>query len=197
MSLMYYYFTRMLLRFVFSAFEGKAVFVYFSIAVIGLVYLSFQSGNTIVLFHLPVLLWLVIYTLLLSQQKFIINRFTITMAGVLFWIFIFSVSLASIILQENKKKEWVTRKIIAEKHDELTDPSQERTLSIALAYLDNKFLSRNFHRFTNEYTNRYIRDSITTRNFLVGYRNAYTTKFMFLTNRIGHCIMMSQNLTLS
>ncbi|HVG14714.1 MAG TPA: hypothetical protein VM935_07130, partial [Chitinophagaceae bacterium] len=176
LSLMYYYVTRILLSFIFSAFDGKIVFIYFLLAVIGLVYISFQSGDAIVLFYIPVLLWLIVYIILLSQEQLIVNRFMITMVGVLFWIFVFSISLASIILQENKKKEWVTRKIIAEKHDELTDPSQARTLSIALAYLDDKFLARNFKRFTNAYTNRYIRDSIINKNFLVGYRNAYTTK---------------------
>jgi len=150
---MYYYFTRILLSFIFSALDGKIVFIYFLVAIIGLVYISFQSGDSIVLFHIPVLLWLIAYIILLSQEQLIVNRFIITMVGVLFWIFTFSISLAAIILQENKKKEWVTRKIIAEKHDELTDPSQARTLSIALAYLDNKFLARNFNRFTNAYTN--------------------------------------------
>lgn len=180
LSLTYYYFSRILFRFIFPAFENKTVYVYFIIATVGLIYLSFQSGSSLIIFHIPVLLWLVIYSLLVSQEQFIINHFKVTMAGVLFWIFVFSVSLATVILSENKKKEWVFRKSIAEKQHELTDPSQEKTLKIALAYLDNDFLSNNFDRFANEYTQRYLRDSIINDNIFLSYRNAYSTKvFVF------------------
>jgi two-component system, NtrC family, nitrogen regulation sensor histidine kinase NtrY len=180
MSLGYYYFTRILFRFIFPAFEKRTVFIYFIIAAVGLAYLSFQSGNSQVLFHIPVLLWLVIYTLLVSQEQFIINHFKVTMAGILFWIFIFSVSLATVILKENKKKEWIFRKTVAEKQHELTDPSQARTLKIALVYLDNDFLAANFNRFANAYTYRYLRDSIINDNLFASYKNAYTTKiFVF------------------
>jgi len=180
LSLTYYYFTRILFRFIFPAFQNRTVYVYFIIATVGLIYLSFQSGSSLIIFHIPVLLWLVIYTLLVSQEQFIINHFKVTMAGVLFWIFVFSVSLATIILNENKKKEWTFRKSIAEKQHELTDPSQEKTLKIALAYLDNDFLANNFDRFANEYTQRYLRDSIINDNLFLSYRNAYSTKvFVF------------------
>lgn len=180
LSLGYYYFTRILFRFIFQAFKNKPVYIYFIIAFIGLIYLSFQSGNALVIFHIPVLLWLVIYTLLVSQEQFIINHFKVTIAGVLFWIFVFSISLAFIILKENKEKEWIFRKSIAEKQHELTDPSQEKTLKIALAYLDNDFLANNFDRFANAYTYRYFRDSIINDNIFVNYKNAYSTRiFVF------------------
>ncbi len=175
LSLSYYYFTRILFRFIFPAFQNKQVFLYLALASIGLIYLTARSGNSIVQFHVPVLLWLLIYTLLLSQERFIINRFKVTIAGVLFWIFIFSVSLAVIILQQNKEKELSIRRGIAEKYDELSDPSGERTLSIALTYLDNDFLNTNFRRFQNRLQNRYIRDSIISEN-ITGYLRKYETK---------------------
>lgn len=179
-SLTYYYFTRILFRFIFSAFESRPVYVYFIIALVGLFYLTLQSGNTLVLFHIPVLLWLLLYTLMVNQEQFIINRFRITMAGVLFWIFVFSVSLSAVIMKENRNKEHIDRIDIAEKRYELTEPSQEKTLSIALAYLDNDFLSKNFSRFANEYTSRYLRDSIINENSFISYRNAYNTSiFVF------------------
>ena len=179
LSLSYYYFTRILYHFIFPAFKNRPVYIYLALGLIGLVFLTFRSDNNTVLFHLPVLLWLVIYTLMLSQERFIINRFKITIAGVLFWIFIFSVSLAAIILQENKEKELRIRKSIAEKYDELTDPSAERTLSIALTFLDNDFLRTNFWRFKNVVENRFIRDSIISEN-IAGYLRKYDTKiFVF------------------
>lgn len=161
LALSYYYFSQLLFRIIRVAFPNL-IYLYFAIAIIGLLFLTVRSGNVIVLFHLPVLLWLVIYTLLLSQEGFIINRFKITAAGILFWIFIFSASLALLILKGNREKEVRVRKGIAEKYDQLTDPSRERPLSIAATYLDNRYLKTNFWRFSYDSQNRKIRDSITT-----------------------------------
>lgn len=172
-SLTYYYFSRLLYRFIFSVFQNH-LHVYFSIAAVGLLYLSFRVGHSTVLFELPVLLWLVVYTFLLSQQNFVINRLRFTIAGFLFWIFIFSASLSLLILQGNREAEVVRRRAIAEKLNQLTDPSSERILSISLAYLDNRFLLSNFQRFQDPIQNRIIRDSIVSENFRGYYR--YETK---------------------
>lgn len=178
LSLSYYYFTRILFRFILPAFEGRNILIYFTLAFTGLIFLTFKSGNNIVLFQLPVLLWLVVYTFLLSREQSIINRFRVTVAGMLFWIFVFSVSLATIILRENKEKEFIMRKGIAEKYDQLTDPSSEWTLSIAITYLDNDFLSANFSRFQHPVQNRYLRDSIINENISSGYINKYDTRIV-------------------
>ncbi len=185
LSLSYYYFTRILFSFILPAFKSKMIHIYFALAFGGLILLTFRSGNSIILFHLPVLLWLFIYTLILTQEKFIINRFRITVAGILFWIFIFSVSLTALILQENNQKELRIRKSIAEKLDQLTDPAAEQTLKIALAFLDNDFLADNFHRFQNPTENRLIRDSIISKNF-GGYIIKYDTRiFVFNSQNAG------------
>lgn len=193
LALSYYYFTRILFRFVFLAFEGKTIYVFFVIAATGLFYLTLRTGNNIILFHLPVLLWLLGYTLVISRERFIINRFQATIAGILFWIFLFSVSLAAIILKENREKELVVRKSIAERYDEVTDPSGEKTLSIALTYLDNDFLRANFHRFQNPVQNRKIRDSIISAN-IVGYLNKYDTR-IFVFDSSLQPVNNSENLT--
>jgi signal transduction histidine kinase len=171
----YYYLSRLLFRFIYPAFQANSVYVYFFIALVGLILLAVRAGNPIVLFHLPVLIWLIIYTWLLSQEQFIINRFKVTVAGVLFWIFIFSISLSTIILQGNQQKEWIVRRGIAEKYDQLSDPSSQNILSIAITYLDNRFVRNNFHRFRDQRENRTIRDSIIKENFS-GYINKYQTQ---------------------
>ena len=179
LSLTYYYLSRILFHFIFAAFKDRHIYIYFALAFTGLILLTFKNNNQAVLFQLPILAWLIVYTLLVSQEQFIINRFRVTIAGVLFWIFIFSISLAGIILQENRVKELKARKSIAEKYDRLTDPANEVTLSIALAYLDNEFLSSNFRRFKQPAENRQVRDSIIRQNFS-GYINEYDTKiFVF------------------
>ncbi|HEX2534964.1 MAG TPA: HAMP domain-containing sensor histidine kinase [Chitinophagaceae bacterium] len=178
LALGYHYLTRLLFRFIFPTFK-KPAYIFFIIAFAGLIYLTLWPGNRTVLFQLPVLGWLLVYTLLVSQEQFIINRFKVTIAGILFWIFVFSVSMAAIILQENRSKEWIARKNIAEKIDQLTDPSAESTLNIALTYLDNRFLVSNFKRFSDPVENRYLRDSILRENFS-GYINRFTTRiFVF------------------
>jgi two-component system, NtrC family, nitrogen regulation sensor histidine kinase NtrY len=186
LCLTYYYFTRLLFRVIYPAFKDRQIYIYFFIALVGLVFLTFRSGNEIVLFHLPVLLWLIIYTLLVSQEQFIINRFSATVAGVLFWIFVFSVSLAVLILQGNKANELRTRKSIVEKYDQLTDPSSERIMSIAITYLNNRFLRNNFDRFRTPEESRYLRDSIISSNFL-GYSNRYDTK-IYLFDSLNRAI---------
>ncbi len=175
LSLGYYYLTRILFRFIFPVFRHRYIYIYFILFAVGLVYLTLRSGNDVVLFHLPVLVWLMVYTLLVSQEKFIINRFRMTVAGALFWIFVFSVSLAAVILQGNKQNELAIRKGIAEKYDQLTDPTNDHTMSIAITYLDNRFLVRNFHRFQSEPQNSLLRDSILRQNF-TSYNARYDTK---------------------
>ena len=175
LSLGYYYFTQLMFRFMLPVFEHRRNFIYFGIALMGLIYLSLRPGDPAIQFYLPVLLWLVGYTWLVSQRELVINRFSINVAGILFWIFIFSVSISAIILAENRVKEWKDREKMAEYIASENDSSNETMLSIAIAYLDNKFLSPNFHRFYNEEGAKIFRDSILTQNYK-GYINKYDTK---------------------
>ncbi|MGZ3991190.1 MAG: sensor histidine kinase [Flavisolibacter sp.] len=186
LCLAYYYFTRLLFRMIYPAFKDRQIYIYFFIAMVGLVFLTFRSGNEIVLFHLPVLVWLILYTLLVTRETFIINRFSATVAGVLFWIFVFSVSLAAIVLQGNRANELRIRKGIAEKYDQLTDPSSERIMSIVITYLDSRFLRNNFEKFRDERESRNLRDSIISSNF-IGYSNRYDTK-IYVYDSLGRAI---------
>jgi two-component system nitrogen regulation sensor histidine kinase NtrY len=175
LSFAYYYFTQLLFRLIFPLFAGRTLIVYFSIGAAGLTYLTFRSGDPTVLFYIPVLIWLLIYTWLVNWQGVLLNRFRINIAGILFWIFIFSGSISAIMLSENKKVEWEKRKVYAERLVEQTDPSSERLLSIALQYLDKSFLSDNFYRFLDNEKGKQFRDSIITENYR-GYLNKYDTK---------------------
>lgn len=175
LSFSYYYFTQLLFRLIFPLFEGRTMIVYFSIGLVGLAYLTFRSGDPTVLFYLPVLLWLLVYTWLVNWKGFLLSRFRINIAGILFWIFIFSGSISAIMLSENKKAEWEKRKAYAERLVDQTDPSSERLLSIALQYLDKSYLADNFYRFLDVEKGKEFRDSIITENYR-GYLNKYDTK---------------------
>lgn len=174
-SLSYYYFTQLMFRFILPVFEKRKPLIYFGIALTGLVYLTFRLTDPSLQFYIPVLLWLVGYTWLVSQRGLVINRFHINIAGIIFWIFVFSVSISAIIITENKVKEWNYRKTMAENLASLEDESNERLLSIALSDLDNRFLASNFNRFSDEETGKALRDSILTINYK-GYLNKYDTR---------------------
>jgi signal transduction histidine kinase len=175
LSLGYYYFTQLMFRFILPVFEQKKQWIYFGIGLAGLVFLTFRSSDPSIPFHIPVLLWLICYTWLVSQRGLIINRFHISVAGMLFWIFIFSISISTIIITENKRKEWNSRVVNAENLASLDDQSNEMLLSVALAYLDNRFLLTNFGRFYDEENGNILRDSILTTNYK-GYVNKYNTR---------------------
>jgi two-component system nitrogen regulation sensor histidine kinase NtrY len=176
LSLSYYYFTQLLFRIIFPFLRGEIWLVYFAIAFSGLVYLTIKTGDPAVLFYIPVLAWLLIYTWLVNREGVILNRIRINIAGILFWIFVFSVSIAAIMLTENKKAEWQKRKFYAEKLSSQTDKSSERLMSIALNYLDNDFLQNNFYRFTDSSTSTQIRDSINSALYK-SYADQFETIF--------------------
>jgi signal transduction histidine kinase len=88
---------------------------------------------------------------------------------------LFAMSVAAIVMYENRKVEHDQRKRIAEQLAVQTDPSGENLLNIAATNFDDEFLKTNFSRFQSEYSNKYIKDSLISENFS-GYLNKYDTK---------------------
>ena len=175
LSLAYYYLTQLLFKILFQVFRRQVIIIYFAIAITGLVYMTAEFGNPSVLFYTPVLGWLLLYTFIVQKQGMLIARFKINIAGILFWIFVFTFSVSLIMLTENKKVEWERRKLYVENIAEQADPSSERLMSIALQYFDKEFLTGNIDRFKDEEKGRRLRDSILNENFS-GYLNKYDTK---------------------
>ncbi len=172
-TIAYYYFTRLIIRFLQGAFQEKFLWAYFVIAVSGLVYLTFIFISPLIGFFVFVLAWLLIYTFLMQQSRFAINRLRVNVTSALFWMFAFSVSITIIIIGTNRQKEWEIRKRLANKLHVQTDPYNERQLSISLTYLDDDFLQDNFHRFLDGETGSAMRDSILRRS---GYLDKFDTK---------------------
>lgn len=175
LSVSYYYLSQLLYQFIFPLFAGRDYLIYFSIGLTGLIYLTSRSGHPQVLFYLPVLCWLLVYTWLIQRQGTIFNRLRVNIGGMLAWLFIFSVSIAVIMLSENKKVEWEKRKRMADKMAQSTDRSSEMLMSIAIQYLDADFLRENFNRFGDPESGKTIRDSIIADNYR-GYLNRYDTR---------------------
>lgn len=176
LSLGYYYLTQIIFRILFYLFRNQQILIiYFAIAISGLVYLTLNFGSPSVLFYLPVLGWLLAYAWIVQKQGLILSRFRINIAGIMFWIFVFSLSVSLIMLSENSKVEWERRKTYAEKIALQADPSSERLMRISLQYLDDDFLTNNFQRFTDEEKGKKIRDSILNENYR-GYLNRFETR---------------------
>ena len=156
----YYFFIRILLQLIRVLFNDNYLLIYFIVAITGLSYLTLKIHNPLLSFYMAVLAWLVLYIRLQRLEKFSINNAKVTIANTLFWIFLFSVSISTIIIIANREKEWELRKKLADKIDIQSDPYNERQLSISFAYIDDDFLRTNFSRFTNEDSSLQFRNSI-------------------------------------
>lgn len=127
------------------------------------------------LVNMVILLWLLGYLLLMHVRKSDIAISLIRSNFFIFWVMIFALSVAAIVLYENKQVERNQRQRIAEKLAQQTDPSGENLLNIAATNFDESFLSSNFHRLESEYSNKFIKDSLINENFS-GYLNKFDTR---------------------
>ncbi len=172
LSVAYYYFSQILFRLIFPLFDKNYFIIYFAIGFAGLIYLTTRSGPD-VLFYLPVLFWLMIYTWLINRQAAIFRKWHINIANVLSWIFVFSISISIVMLSEIQKAEWIRRKKLSEKLALQTDPSSEKMMSIAIQYIDKDFLEDNFERFKDPVSGKELKDSILRGSF---YLDKYDTR---------------------
>jgi two-component system nitrogen regulation sensor histidine kinase NtrY len=159
---------------------GKLIYrnYYFSLIIsagVGLLILTFTENNSVVELNLYVLLWLLLFLMMIQQQLFSGLRFRLNVSEVLFWLFVFSFSIAAVIIFENRKIEFDQRIRFAEKLSLEADPSAPKLLSIAFAYLDNDFLYPNYDRFKNPQESEYLKDSIVNKSF-GPYVDRYDTK---------------------
>jgi signal transduction histidine kinase len=169
----YYYFMKIMTPILSLSFNNNMFPVYLIIAAAGLTFLTFQVDNPLLVFYIIVLGWLVFYVWLSKINFFGINSQRQTMAGGLFWIFIFSVSITAVIINANREKEWQTRIAMAERVNRQTDPDNERELSITLTFFDNDFFAPNFYRFSKDQLSAiFLRDSLLHRSDYVRNYNS-------------------------
>lgn len=141
----------------------------------GLIILSFTRNNSFIELNIYALGWLLLFIWLMQQKVLAGLNYRLKISEVLFWLFLFSFSIAALIIFENRKIEYEQRLRFAERLYQMSDPSSERLLSISLTYLDQDFLSPNFERFRNPEENRVLKDSIINKNFSP-YLNKYDTR---------------------
>jgi signal transduction histidine kinase len=144
-------------------------------AITGVLYffLFVKPQDTII--NMSMLAWLLAYLLLLNFRKSDLGIPLLRSTFFVFWVMLFAMSVAAIVMYENRIVEHEQRKRIAEKLAVQTDPSGENLLNIAATNFEDGFLKSNYHRFQSEYANKFIKDSLISENFS-GYLNKYDTR---------------------
>ena len=144
-------------------------------AITGVIYffLFVKPQDTII--NMSMLSWLLAYLLLLNFRKSDLGIPLLRSTFFVFWVMLFAMSVAAIVMYENRIVEHEQRKRIAEKLAIQTDPSGENLLNIAATNFEDGFLKNNYHRFQSEYANKFIKDSLISENFS-GYLNKYDTR---------------------
>jgi len=175
LALGYFFLSQTLLQLISGLLNKNNLLINIIIALIGLSLLTLSKNSEVIQLDIFVLVWLLIYIWLMKRQLFSGLNLRLNVSEVLFWLFIFSVSISTVIIFENHKIELEQRMRTAERLSEEADPSSEKVLSIALTYIDNDFLYHNFNRFKIASANTYLKDSIINNNY-IAYRNNYDTK---------------------
>ena len=141
----------------------------------GLGLLTARIGHPSVNFELILLAWLLLYLLLLTNRNLVLDIAHLVSSRLIFWLFFFSVSIASIIIIENGKKEMENRKHYAETLAAKADPSSERLMNTVLTDFRSEVLGPLFNEFKTDSTNKSLKDSLISENFS-GYLNKYDTR---------------------
>ncbi|MBK8610598.1 MAG: HAMP domain-containing histidine kinase [Chitinophagaceae bacterium] len=174
-AIAYFLLSRMLLYLVKPLLNKKYWELYLTIAVCGLIFLSFQMSVSYVLFRLYILTWLLLYVFLLNREDLETPVTRINSTRLIFWLFFFSVTITSVIVSENGSKELRKRKYYAETLSTKSNPGSERLLNSLLTDFRNDYLAANFYRFSSNRSNQFFKDSLVNGNFS-GYTNNYETK---------------------
>ena len=174
-SLAYFFFSKMMLGFVYPFIEGRNYLLFLLIALIGLSIITIVNNHQSTELNLFTLIWLIVYVWLMQQKILSGFYYKLNISIVLLWLFVFSISISIIIIYENKKIELEKRKLMAEKLSTRADPSGEHLISIAQTYFDNDFLYTNFERFKVDSSSYALKDSLITKNFSP-YLNKFDTR---------------------
>ncbi|MGI8950417.1 MAG: ATP-binding protein [Chitinophagaceae bacterium] len=145
------------------------------VTIAGLLFLTFNAGAASTGFRITILIWLITYVFLISYRKKDMLLSVFNSSFFLLWAAFFAASATALISFQNRVVELEQRKKIADKLVMETDPEGESLLSMAITYFPGDFLQSDFYRFKSEYTNKFIKDSLISKNYS-GYLNKYDTR---------------------
>lgn len=177
-TLGYFMFSQTLLKVVNILNHDLKFHILLIVSIIGLFGLSLRINSAYVVFELSILAWLVLYIYLMGKVELTIKGNSFLVANALFWLFVFSASITSIIIFQNRSRELELRKRTAEKLVMQTNPSSERLLNIAIQSFSNNFFLSNLWQLHDPVRSEAFKDSIINANFSP-YLNTYDTELFF------------------
>jgi signal transduction histidine kinase len=172
--LIFYHLSHILLKLVFAKRISLTIQL-FVVAIFGLLFLSFNIGKAFVSSNLFAIVWLMLYITCINFRKKDIELSILKSSFFIFWTMFFAFSVAVLVMYQNNYTELEQRKKWAEKLAEQTDLESEALLKIASTNFSDQFLTQNFNRFGQEFSNKFIKDSLISENFS-GYLNKYDTR---------------------
>ncbi|RYD72158.1 MAG: hypothetical protein EOP53_22415, partial [Sphingobacteriales bacterium] len=120
--------------------------LYLAVCITGLLALTLGFGSLIGSFAIYTLIWLMCFLFLLNTDYLDLLASRIVSSKMVFWIFFFSVSITSIIISENNRKELRNRNHYAEILATKVDPASQPILNSMLTNFRLDFLAGNFER---------------------------------------------------
>lgn len=142
---------------------------------VGLIIIGISLKTTSVISNAITICWLIVYIIILNFRKKDLNIYLLKSSFFVFWILFFAISVATLLMLQNNYIEIEQRKKWAEELAEKIDPNSETLLKIATTNFSNEFLQQNFKRLNEEFSNKFIKDSLVNENFS-GYLNKYDTR---------------------
>ena len=174
-SIGYFFICQLVLYLIDPWFRNKPLPLLLSVAILGLLFLSFRIGHIRGGFELYVLIWLIGFLALLNSHWFNLIASRIVSSNLVFWLFIFSVSITGILISENDSKEIRKRMHYAEILSQKSDPAKETLINTMLTAFNTDFLSNQFLRLQQPGENMYLKDSLINSN-TAGYNNRFDTR---------------------
>ncbi len=174
-SIGYFFLAQMVVYGIKPYFNRRFTPILLAITITSLLILTFRVGDIRGGLEIYVMLWLIGFTFLLNNTYLNLLASHIISSKLVFWLFFFSVSISTLIIMENNRKEIINRKHYAQILATKADPGNETLLNSMLTDFREDFLARNFHRFANEASNQGFKDSLVGSNFS-GYTDRYETR---------------------
>ncbi len=178
MAVGYYYFCKIVFYLLRKIFPNFAIPFFLLLTILGLFLLSFKIGSITNGFELYELLWLLLFLFLIKNDLSGFFTGSVIISRMVFWLFFFSASIASIIITENSRKELRNRQHYAETIASKTNSINDVLLNTVLTDFRPDLIANKFYLFENEKTAAIIRDSLTNNNNVSSFTNKYSTKIL-------------------
>ncbi|RYG52314.1 MAG: methyl-accepting chemotaxis protein, partial [Chitinophagaceae bacterium] len=171
----YFFISQVILDVLRPVYRSNFLYFLLCIAFTGLLYLSTRIGSLSGGVDILILLWLLFFLFLLNNNYLNLLVSQIISSRLVFWLFLFSISITALIMMENREKELRNREHYAEILAAKADPSSETLLNTMLTDFRADYLADNFSRFLSLNSNHAFKDSLVEGNFS-GYTDRYETQ---------------------